>query len=161
MGCGKTTVGKLIASLTGYAFADTDEMIEKQEGMSVSGIFAKEGEAAFREMETALLARMADEKTDRCVISTGGGMPVREENRCLFKRLGTVAYLRVKPETVYERVKDDGTRPLLQCENPLERIREMIGIRESAYETAEFIIDADKLTPKEAAEIIIRGANLR
>ena len=161
MGCGKTTVGKLIASLAGYAFADTDEMIEKQEGKSISNIFAKDGEAAFRKMETALLAKMIDEKTDRCVIATGGGMPMREENRCLLGRLGTVAYLRVKPETVYERIKDDDTRPLLQCENPPERIREMIGIRGSAYETADLIIDADGLTPKEAAEIIIRKAELR
>ncbi len=120
MGCGKTTVGKRIAELAKYTFADTD-------------------------------------KSDGLVLSTGGGMPVREENRPLLKRLGTVVYMRVMPDTVYERIKGDTTRPLLQCGNPPERIKEMITGRTPAYEAAaKIVIDVDNLTPQEAAEEIIK-----
>ena len=157
MGCGKTTVGKSIVMLTKRTFADTDEMIVAQQNRSISDIFEKDGEDAFRAMETALLEKMIADKNDSLVISTGGGMPVREENRQLLRQLGTVVYMRVKPETVYERIKGDTTRPLLQCDNPLERIREMIKSRGPAYEAAaEFIIDVDRLTQQEAAEEIIR-----
>lgn len=157
MGCGKTTVGKRIAEATKYTFADTDEMIVAQQGRSISDIFAQDGESVFRDMETALLVKMLTEKNDTCVISTGGGMPVREENRKLLRQLGTVVYLRVKPETVYERIKGDTMRPLLQCENPMERIQEMIKSRNPAYEAAaELVIDVDNLTQREVAEQIIR-----
>lgn len=157
MGCGKTTVGKSIAKATKYIFADTDEMIVAQQGRSISDIFAQDGEPAFRDMETALLVKMLTEKNDTRVISTGGGMPVQKENQQLLRQLGTVVYLRVKPETVYERIKGDTTRPLLQCENPMERIREMIKSRGPAYEAAaELVIDVDNLTQQEAAEQIIR-----
>ena len=157
MGCGKTTVGKSIVGLAKYTFADTDEMIVTQQGRSISEIFEKDGEDAFRAMETALLENMIADDSDRLVISTGGGMPVREENRPLLKRLGTVVYMRVTPNTVYERIKGDTTRPLLQCENPLERIKEMITSRTPAYESAaEIVIDVDNLTQQEAAEEIIK-----
>ena len=157
MGCGKTTVGESIAEATRYTFADTDEMIVAQQGRSISDIFAQDGEPAFRDMETALLVKMLTEKNDTCVISTGGGMPVQKENRNLLRQLGTVVYLRAKPETVYERIKGDTTRPLLQCENPMERIREMIKSRNPAYEeAAELVIDVDDLTQREVAEHIIR-----
>lgn len=157
MGCGKTTVGESIAEATRYTFADTDEMIVAQQGRSISDIFAQDGEPAFRDMETALLVKMLTEKNDTCVISTGGGMPVQKENRNLLRQLGTVVYLRAKPETVYERIKGDTTRPLLQCENPMERIREMIKSRDPAYEAAaELVIDVDNLTQREVAEQIIR-----
>lgn len=162
MGCGKTTVGKTLAELMRYKFTDTDELIEAQEGRSISDIFAKDGEQKFRAMETALLKKMLRDKRRGLVIATGGGMPVREENRPLLKKLGTVVYMRVKSETVYERIKGDTTRPLLQCENPLERIREMLQNRTPAYEAAaELIIDVDSLTQQAAAEEIIRAGGLR
>ena len=157
MGCGKTTVGKSIVKLTKRTFADTDEMIVAQQNRSISDIFEKDGEDAFRAMETALLEKMIADGNDRLVISTGGGMPVRVENQKLLGQLGTVVYMRVKPETVYERIKGDTTRPLLQCGNPLERITEMIKSRGPAYEAAaEVVIDVDSLTQLEAAEEIIR-----
>jgi len=157
MGCGKTTVGKIIEKFTGHTFVDTDEMIAAQQGRSIGDIFKQDGEPAFRVMETALLEEMTADGSGGLVISTGGGMPVREKNRKLLRQLGTVVYIRVKPETVYERIKGDTTRPLLQCENPMERIREMIKSRGPAYEeAAEFVIDVDNLTQQEAAEEIIR-----
>ncbi len=158
MGCGKTTVGRITAGmLSNHSFADTDVLIEEHEGKSVSDIFASCGEQAFRDMETALLEKMLADKKERMVIATGGGMPVKEENRGLLKRLGTVFYLKASPKTIYERVKDDTSRPLLQCENPQERIEQMLLQRSPAYEdTADFVIDADCLAPDAAAGEIIR-----
>ena len=121
MGCGKTTVGKNLARITGYTFTDTDEMIEKEQGRTISEIFATDGEEAFRKMETKLLEQLIQEQSTQLVISTGGGMPLREKNRKLLAELGTVIYLQTKPQTVYERIKDDTKRPLLQC---AELIRE-------------------------------------
>lgn len=161
MGCGKTTVGKCIVNLAkGYTFADTDEMIAAQQGRSISRIFEMDGESVFRAMETALLEKLLADKSDRLVLATGGGMPVREENRRLLRRLGAVIYMRVTPETVYGRIRNDTTRPLLQCNNPMERIREMIENRGPAYEAAaDMVLDADGFTPQEAAGEVLKTVN--
>lgn len=155
MGCGKTTVGKNLARVCELSFLDTDEWIEEQQGRSISEIFASDGEAAFRDMETEVLREMLAEKKEGFILSTGGGMPVREENRVLLKQLGRVFYLQAEPETIYARVKGDTTRPLLQCEDPLSRIREMLMQRGAAYEdAAHWIIKVDAYKQQEIAEII-------
>lgn len=155
MGCGKTTVGKNLARICELAFLDTDELIEEQQGRCISEIFATDGELAFRDMETQVLREMLEQKKEGYVISTGGGMPVREENRTLLNQLGKVFYLKAKPETIYERVKGDTKRPLLQCENPLNRIQEMLGQRESAYEeTSHHVIAVDEWKQQAIAENI-------
>lgn len=146
MGCGKSTVGIRLSYRLRYVVEDTDKLIEAQAGKSISEIFAQEGEAAFRQMETQLLERLAENKGKR-IYSVGGGTPVREVNRPLLKKLGTVIYLRAKPETIYERLKDDTTRPLLQGEDPLGKIHRLMAEREDAYaETADEIVDVDELT---------------
>lgn len=155
MGCGKTTVGKNLARICNFTFLDTDELIEEQQGRSISEIFATDGEAAFRDMETEVLKSMIEQQKERLVISTGGGMAVREENRGLLKQLGVVFYLKAKPETVYERVKGDTKRPLLQCDDPLSRIREMQEQREPAYkDAAHHVIEVDEYRQQEIAEKI-------
>lgn len=155
MGCGKTTVGKNLARITGYTFTDTDEMIEKQQGRTIREIFATDGEEAFRKMETKLLEQLIQEQSTQLVISTGGGMPLREKNRKLLAELGTVIYLQTKPQTVYERIKDDTKRPLLQCEDPLARINEMLATRGPIYKSAtNNIIPVDDLRQSEIAELI-------
>lgn len=157
MGSGKTTIGKKLAKLTGYTFMDTDELIEQQQGRTISEIFAADGEEAFREMETKLLEQMLEEKKERLVISTGGGMPLREENKTLLAGLGVVFYLKLEPETVYNRIKDDTKRPLLQCDNPLARIKEMLAVRGPVYESAaQHIIQVDGIKQNEIAEQIIK-----
>lgn len=149
MGCGKTTVGKHVAKRLGYTFVDTDEMIVEQQHRSINEIFADDGETAFRVMETELLKQMIDAKRDHMVVATGGGMPIREENRRLLAVLGRVVYLKADPETIYGRVKEDTARPLLQCENPMKRIEEMLAIREPLYEAgAAVIVDVDGLDRK-------------
>lgn len=143
MGCGKTTLGIRLSYHMRIPFLDTDKLIEKNESREISAIFAKDGEEAFRQMETQTLRTLLQDKT-RKVISTGGGLPLREENRRLLKELGTVVWLKAEPETVYERVKGDTRRPLLQCEDPLARIREMTAERDPYYEDgADIVIQVD------------------
>lgn len=143
MGCGKTTVGIRLSYAMRRTFLDTDRLIEKEQGREISRIFAREGEESFRRLETEMLKRLADTQQG-VIIATGGGTPVKKENRGLLKRLGRVVYLEVKPETVYERVKGDTKRPLLQCERLLERIRELMEAREEAYrEAADVVISVD------------------
>lgn len=139
MGCGKTSVGILLSYRLRRTFLDTDKQIEKLQGRTISTIFEQEGEAAFRQMETDYLKSLLSE-TEGQIFSTGGGTPVREENRVLLRQLGTVVYLKASPDTVYERIKEDKKRPLLQTENPKERIRELLTERQSYYEDAADVI---------------------
>lgn len=155
MGCGKTTVGKHLAKLGSSIFLDTDERIEERQGRTIKDIFATDGESAFRDMETEYLKELLRFRKEGLVISTGGGMPLREENRMLLGQLGFVVYLKVQPETVYERVKGDTKRPLLQCDDALSRIRAMMETRKTAYESAaQYTIEADTYRQQEIAEII-------
>lgn len=143
MGCGKTTIGIKLSYRGRVAMLDTDKMIEQQYEKTISDIFATEGEAAFRQMETDMLKSILEYK-DRYIISVGGGLPLRAENRELLKKLGNVIYLRAKPDTIYERLKNDTTRPLLQCENPQKKITEMLAERSPIYEkAATAVVDVD------------------
>lgn len=156
MGSGKTTVGIRLSYRMRRVIEDTDKLIEKKEGKTIREIFAKEGEAYFRQAETAMLQELGG-KLRNHILSVGGGTPVREENRELLKKLGTVVYFRVKPETVYKRLRNDTSRPLLQCENPLEKIEELLAARKEAYESsADIIIDVDELTMNEVAERVMQ-----
>lgn len=160
MGSGKTTVGKKVAKLKNYTFVDTDEMIVEQQKRSIKEIFAEDGEQTFRDLETTLLRQLVDEKREYMVISTGGGMPLREENRKLLSKLGKVVYLKASPATIYDRIKGDTARPLLQCANPMIRIEEMLAAREPMYEEgAVLIVNVNELRQSEAAEQCVKIAD--
>lgn len=149
MGCGKSTVGIRLSYRLRRVVEDTDKLIEKQAGKSISDIFKEDGEAAFREMETNCLKELVTLKEDR-IISTGGGLPMRVENHELLKRLGCVVYLRITAQGVYKRLKDDTTRPLLQCEDPMAKIEELLAKRAPVYEqAADVILDVDGKTMEE------------
>lgn len=143
MGCGKSSVALKLSYRMKQSVTDTDKWIERKQGKTITEIFAQDGEEAFRAMETECLKSLKESAKNQ-IISVGGGMPVREENRALMKEIGKVVYLRAKPETIYERVKEDKERPLLQCENPLERIQTLLEERKGAYEeAADLIVDVD------------------
>jgi shikimate kinase len=147
MGAGKTTFGKWLARTKNMQFLDTDAMIEDEEQMSIRDIFAQKGEGYFRDLETGLLERLIQERKEGIVLSVGGGLPVREKNRELLGRLGTVVYLRASVDTLCMRLQGDTTRPLLQGGNVRERILGLMEKRESLYEAAsEQIINTDHLT---------------
>ncbi|MDE6319619.1 MAG: shikimate kinase, partial [Lachnospiraceae bacterium] len=101
MGCGKTTVGLKLSYRLRRAIIDTDKEIEREEKRTISEIFAADGEPYFRDRETECLRKLI-ETTNNQIISVGGGLPVREENRRLLHELGQVFYLRAKGETIYE-----------------------------------------------------------
>lgn len=157
MGSGKTSVGIRLSYYLKQTMIDTDKWIEQRQKMSVSDIFAVKGEEAFRAMETDCLRELI-RTADRQIISVGGGLPMREENHGLLKELGMVFYLKVTPEVVYRRVKSDTTRPLLQVENPMERIRELLGSRAPVYEAcADVVVDVSDKTFEEIIKEIARA----
>ena len=157
MGIGKTTIGKNLAKRKNYTFVDTDELIEQQQQRSINEIFAADGEQAFRDMETELLRQLIAEHREHMVVSTGGGMPLRAENRQLLSHLGKVVFLKASPRTIYDRIRGDTTRPLLQCANPMGRIEEMIAARTPLYEEgAAIVVDVNALRQSEATQEILR-----
>lgn len=144
MGSGKTTVGISLSYKVQRAFSDMDKMIEKREGMSISEIFATQGEDYFREKETELLRELKKEREGR-IYSAGGGTPLRAENRKLLGELGTVVWLKASAETVFERLKSDTTRPLLRGADPMEKIKTLLKEREELYaDAADIVVTVDK-----------------
>ncbi len=161
MGSGKTSIGIRLSYRMRRAVEDTDKLIERRMGKKISEIFEAEGEEFFRDLETRTLKELID-KLEYHIIAVGGGTPVREENRKLLRELGTVFYLKASPESIYQRVKNDRSRPLLQCEEPLERIRSLMEAREEAYEScADIVLDTDKMTIEEIMDAIERNKSGR
>jgi len=157
MGCGKSSVGRRLASLTGHRFVDTDEVIVQTEGRSISDIFATEGEAYFREVER----RVAEDFVGVCgiVLSSGGGLVLREDNRETLKKIGIVAWLDADPEVLFERATRSGKRPLLQTENPRETFDTLLASRRQFYESAaDFRLDSTELGHDEAAQRLLDEA---
>ena len=143
MGSGKTTVGLRLSYRLRQAVVDTDKEIEREEKRTIADIFAAQGEAYFRDKETACLRRMIKSVKNQ-IISVGGGPPLREENRALMRELGQVFYLRAEAETIYGRLRGDTTRPLLQGSDPEEKIRRLIRERDPFYrEAADVVIQVD------------------
>lgn len=154
MGAGKSTVGRRLAKALSCKFIDTDEYIEKEQGRKISDIFAKDGEQAFRDMETNLLKRLQDSR-EEFVLSIGGGMPVREENRELLRKIGTVVYLKTSKEEIIRRVSGDTNRPLLQGGALEEKVVSLMKAREPIYlETAHKVLCTDGKTVKDIVKMI-------
>lgn len=159
MGAGKTTVGKCLAKMLSCEFIDTDERIELEQGRKISDIFAESGEQAFRDMETELLKRLQDSKED-FVLSIGGGMPLREQNRELLRKIGTVVYLRTSKETIIKRVSGDRSRPLLLGGELEEKVTSLMNAREKIYMgTAHTQVTTDNRSPEEIADFIVIQCN--
>lgn len=155
MGAGKTTVGKLLAEQKGWLFVDTDVKIEEQEGRSISDIFAMDGEEAFRNKETTFISQFSKAQPSKAVVSVGGGLPLREENRRILKEMGTVIYLTALKDTIVWRVKSSADRPLLQGEDLSKKVEDMLAVRDPIYrQAADFCIETDKKTAEEIAEEI-------
>lgn len=155
MGSGKTTVGHLLAKTTGRVFLDTDEEIVKREGRSINEIFSDQGEAYFRDLETEELKTLLD-GDDHLVISVGGGLPVREENRALLHQLGTVIFLQAGVEALVGRLAGDTTRPMLHGYDLVKRIRELMDSRMDQYmDAADVLLRTDDMDPETVAQHIV------
>lgn len=154
MGAGKTTIGKKLSKALNWEFIDTDAYIEEEQGRKISDIFAEDGEMAFRDMETDLLKRLQNGE-NQFVLSIGGGMPVRGENRALLRNLGMVVYLKTSKEEIIRRVSGDKNRPLLQGGDLEEKVTNLMNARECIYiETAHVEIVTDGKTPEQVVEEI-------
>jgi len=161
-GTGKTTVARLLAERLGWQWLDADEELERRAGKTIAAIFADEGEPAFRDLESQVLADLV--QRDRHVIALGGGVVQRPENRALIKQAGAVVWLTADPDTIQSRIAADATtsqrRPNLTTAGGLDEIRKLLTQREPFYrECASFSIDTSGQTPNElAAEISTKMA---
>src|ERR1041385_1319170 len=128
MGTGKSSVGQLVAGHLHFTFLDSDNLIEARAAKSISEIFAADGEPAFRELERRLVRELESRK--KTVISTGGGLPVDESNLASLKSHALVVCLWASPEKIWERIRGQTHRPLLQEADPLAKIRTLLQARE-------------------------------
>jgi shikimate kinase len=150
MGSGKTSVGRALAEILGFEFVDTDELIETRAHKRISEIFENDGEDAFRQLEESVVAELAN--ANRLVISTGGGLPTRQSNLDRLKTHALVACLWVSPEKVFERVRNQTHRPLLNVPDPLDRIRKLLEQRTPFYKQADVLISAEGRSVREVAQ---------
>lgn len=154
MGVGKSAVGYCLARELKMNFLDTDELIEKTEGRTISDIFKTDGEEYFRSLETEVLKTLQD--YDNFVLSTGGGIVLKDENVVLLKAMGPVILLWADPEAVYARVKDEQHRPLLNVADPKAEIIKILEAREPIYNrAADYKIETTKISPEAAAKEIM------
>ena len=159
MGSGKTALGKNIAAATGRKWLDTDDVIVQRYG-AISKIFATEGEEYFRGLETQVVEELSEQ--DGYVISTGGGLVLREKNVELLKKNGKILFLRANAETLLKRLSGDTARPLLQGQESLEeKINRLLKERTPAYERAADVrLDVDGYSVEEntkrALELLLK-----
>jgi shikimate kinase len=158
MGAGKTTVGRLLAKALGVGFIDSDREIEQRTGVSIPMIFEYEGEAGFRKREAEVLAELT--LMDGIVLATGGGAILLEENRVRLHQGGFVVYLQCSVDKQVERTHKDTHRPLLNTENPRQRLRELFRTREPLYRSlADFLVDTGQCSSRSAVRQILRAYN--
>ena len=141
MGCGKSTVGQLVARDLGFRFVDTDSLVEERAGLPVSEIFSSEGEEVFRKLEEEVISSLAGEQA--LVIATGGGAILNPDNFESLKAHALLVCLWAKAESIHERTKHQRHRPLLQGEDPLDTIRKMLAEREPFYKQADVIVNTE------------------
>lgn len=159
-GTGKTTVARLLAEALGWDCVDADAELEALRGRSIRAVFHEEGEPAFREQEAAILARLC--QTRRCVVATGGGAILREDNRRQLMESGWVVWLTADADTLWRRLCNDPSteerRPALSTagNSGREEIEEMLRFREPLYRAcADTIIDTAGRTPEEVAAAVL------
>jgi len=154
MGCGKSSVGRRLASLTGHRFVDTDELVAQAANKSIPEIFAASGEEGFRDIEERVLADLVG--VAGIVLATGGGAVLRESNRAAMKKIGAVAWLDADPDALFERASRSQRRPLLQTENPRKTFDELLAARRAIYgEAADFRLDSTGLAHDDVAQSIL------
>lgn len=158
MGAGKTTIGKLLAKALGYSFIDTDEEIEKEEGLSIAQIFEKKGEGYFRELESNFITNF---RLSKCIIATGGGMPCHKDNMEKLKVLGTVLFINTPYDSIIERLKlNQNSRPLLKSSlgNGKDDLLHLFSKRQDMYKSSDKEVLGDS-NPSCIVEEILKTVN--
>ena len=157
MGTGKTAVAKILAEKLGMKYVSTDDLIEKKEGMPITDIFSKKGENRFRSVEKDVVRGVSE--MENAVIDAGGGAVMDNENIENLKKKGTIICLWAEPETILERTKKYGQRPLLNVENPIEKIKELLNYRKPFYERADYHIHTSRMSAEKVTDEIERILN--
>ena len=153
MGAGKSTIGRQLAQKMGFEFLDTDHIIEERTGADIAWIFDVEGEQGFRDRESAVLMEALEQ--DSSVIATGGGIVLREENQKALRAAKNVIYLTATIDQLIKRTFKDKKRPLLQVENPKQRIKEIFEFRDPIYrDVADHVIVTDGSSSKNVVQKI-------
>ena len=156
---GKTTIGKILSQeLSEYTLIDTDTLIERTQGISISEIFKRYSEDYFRKLEHDTI-QMVCSNGNKKIISVGGGAFENPDNRATLLNFGKVFYLKSDLDILYYRISQDSTRPLLQKENPKQILKNLLAKREENYKKAHYAIDTDKLTQDEIVRYILNETN--
>ena len=153
MGTGKSSVGRLVAEQLHFTFLDTDDLIESRTGKSINQIFAQQGEPAFRELECQVVQELAGRA--QCVIATGGGLPVNPANLASLKTHALIMCLWASPEKIWECVRGQSHRPLLNNPDPQGEIRSLLAVREPFYRQADVLLSTELRSPRELAQQVI------
>ncbi len=154
MGSGKSTVGQLVATEMNMNFVDVDFRIEEQEGISISEIFARYGESAFRDLESKMIQELSSSQD--LVIATGGGVVLRPSNMEVLGQSGILVYLHVDEETVLTRTKGHSHRPLLKGDHPSQRIAALLKERQPLYDAIAHCVETKGRTLQEVVRAVIR-----
>ena len=152
MASGKSTVGRKLSKRLGLEFFDTDYEIENKAGAKISWIFDVEGEEKFRDREYEAFSNLTIQ--ENCVISTGGGIVLREENRELLNK-GTVIYLEISIQSQLERTINDQDRPLLHGLDKEKTLRKIAEVRNPIYEACSDITIKETNDPNETVDLIV------
>ncbi|MSR65860.1 MAG: shikimate kinase [Pedosphaera sp.] len=152
MGCGKSSVGQLLAQRFRFYLADTDQLIEQRTGKEIAQLFDELGEPAFRKLESEVVKEL--ESRSRLIISTGGGAVTFPENLASLQSHSLVVCLWASAETILERTRHTSKRPLLRGPDPLGKIKRLLAEREPHYKRADIIANTDQRTMKEVAQYI-------
>ena len=150
MGSGKTTVGRALAELLTFQFVDTDEVIESRAHKRIADIFEQDGEPAFRDLEAQVVAELAGGHDQ--MISTGGGLPMIQSNLDSLKSHALVVCLWASAEQIFERVKNQSHRPLLNTPDPMSQIRELLERRTPYYKQADVLVGTEGRPVREVAQ---------
>ena len=153
MGCGKTAIGRVVARVAGFEFLDTDQFIEEHVGKSIPRIFEEHGEETFRRYEREVVARLAER--ENTVIATGGGLLVDAENMDTMKQYAMVFCLWASPESIWRRVKGQSHRPLLNTDDPRQRIIDLLEERKPAYSRSDMLLNTEYRSAKDVANLIL------
>ena len=151
MGAGKTTVGQALANKLKRDFFDLDSVIERRTGKSIQQIFSDHGESEFRRIERQAIEYCRELK--RAVVALGGGAYLAEENRQTLRESGITVWLDCPFEICFERVRGDGSRPLLGTE---DEMKSLLDKRRPAYALADYVVETGARSPDEIATEIIR-----
>ena len=158
-GSGKSTIGRQLARRLDVRFFDSDAVIERRIGCSIREFFEREGEQVFRDLEQDVIAELTHNRA--CVLSTGGGVVLRQANRDNLHQRCQVVYLHSAPEEVFRRLRYDQNRPLLQVADPLARLKELYDVRDPLYrEAAHFVVETGRPSVSTLVNMIVTQLEL-